>query len=446
MCHIFIIKRYLYKKIITMKNICLHILLFSALLLCRFASAQVLLGNMALTTVTIIDANHRIPLTAQTVLIEGGMIKDVFKDGSKPIPASYAILPLKGKFLLPGLIDTHVHLATDPSGTDNRAHTLNVLQQMLYSGITTVRDMAGDARTLAGLSRDALTGDIISPDIYYSALMAGPAFFSDPRTGSSTKGALSGKMPYMLAVTDNTNLQLAVAEAKGTGATGIKLYADLSPGLVAKIVNEATRQGLIVWGHAWLQQAMPSDLVKAGVSSISHAPLMVHEKLDKIPDKWKTQRHTNQFWDDSIPDLSTLFGLMKQRGTILDATLLTYKKWAQTDTAMQYDYEIGKRFIAGAYKAGVEICTGTDDDQEAFVQDEIKLLVSDADVTPIDAIIAATLNGAKALNIANTHGSILAGKTADLLVLDRNPLANMNNLTSVYLVIKKGLIFKKQAP
>ncbi|SDP76213.1 Imidazolonepropionase [Mucilaginibacter sp. OK268] len=425
-----------------MKKICLSFLFVPALLLCRFASAQVSLGGMALTTVTIIDANHRVPLAAQTVLIEGGKIKDVFADGSKPIPASYAVLPLKGKFLLPGLIDTHVHLATDPSGVDNRAHTLAVLRQMLYSGITTVRDMAGDARTLAGLSRDALTNDIISPDIYYSALMAGPTFFSDPRTGSSTKGAVSGKMPYMLAVTDSTNLQLAIAEAKGTGATGIKLYANLSPGLVGKIVSEATRQGMIVWGHAWLQQARPSDLVKAGVSSISHAPLVIHEKFDKIPDTWK-KHHTNRFWDDSIPNLNTLFILMKQRGTILDATLLTYKNWAQTDTAMQYDYEIGKRLTIEAYKAGVTICTGTDDDQEAFVQDEIKLLVSDAGFKPIDAIIAATLNGAMALNIANTHGTIWPGKTADLLVLDKNPLVTLDNLTSVYLVIKKGFIFKK---
>jgi len=63
--------------------------------------------------------------------------------------------------LLPGLIDAHVHMATDPSGTDNREHTLDALKRMLYSGVTSVRDMAGDARTLAGLSRDALTGDII---------------------------------------------------------------------------------------------------------------------------------------------------------------------------------------------------------------------------------------------------------------------------------------------
>lgn len=426
-----------------MRRIRLLLLFIPFLLLCDFSHAQVSLGRMALTGLTIIDANHRVPLAGQTVIIDSAVIREVFKDGTRPIPASYHILSLKGKYLLPGLIDTHVHFATDPSGTDNRAHTLSVLQQMLYTGITTVRDMAGDARTLAGLSRDALTGDIVSPYIYYSALMAGPTFFSDPRTGSSTKGAIAGKMPYMLAVTDSTNMPLAVAAAKGTGAAGIKLYADLSPGLAGKIITEATRQGMIVWGHAWLQMAKPSDLVKAGIGSISHAPLLIHEKVDKVPDLWKNQRHTKEFWDNAVPPMADLFNLMKQHGTILDATLLTYKKWADTDTAMRYDYEIGKRITANAYKAGVEICAGTDDDQEEFVQNEIKLLVNDAGFKPIDAIISATLNGAKALHIDSTKGTILPGKAADLLVLNNNPIEDISNLTSVYMVFKGGFIFKK---
>jgi imidazolonepropionase-like amidohydrolase len=405
--------------------------------------AQVSLGNIALTGVTIIDAGHHTPLSNQTVLIKNNMISNVFKDDSIEIPRSFNILRMEGKYLLPGLIDTHVHMATDPSGEDNRAHTLDVLQRMLYSGITSVRDMAGDARTLAGLSRDALTGDITSPDIYYSALMAGPVFFRDPRTVSTTKGAVAGKMPYMLAVTDSTNMVLAVAEAKGTGASGIKLYANLSASLVYKIVAEAKKQGMIVWGHAWLNDAKPSDLVKAGVSSISHAPLLLHDKLDSIPSSWKNGLHTNQFWNDSIPDLTSLFLLMKAHNTIFDATMAVYKKWAKENPSIQYNYEIEKRVTARAYKAGVKICAGTDDDQEGFVQNEIHLLVNDAGFTPIDAIIAATLYGAEALHIESTHGTIESNKIADLIVLDKNPLEDIDNIKSVYLVLKGGRIFMK---
>ena len=285
--------------------------------------AQVSFTKYALTDVTIIDANHKTPVPHQTILITNNIVSDIFKDASKPIPDSFTIISLHGKYVLPGLIDAHVHMATDPSGVDNRVHTLDVLQRMLYSGVTTVRDMAGDARTLAGLSRDARTGDIVSPDIYYSALMAGPDFFSDSRTAAATKGGVPGRMPYMLGVSDSTNLELAIAEAKGTGATGIKLYANLSASLVANIVAEASKQHTIVWGHAWLQDAKPSDLVKAGVSPVSHSPLLIHEKTDTIPASWKNTFHDSRFWDSVTPGFSSLFLLMKQHNTILDATLLT---------------------------------------------------------------------------------------------------------------------------
>jgi imidazolonepropionase-like amidohydrolase len=416
---------------------------FCLVMSCHLLKAQVSFSNYALTGVTIIDANHRTSLPNQTVLIKGGLIADIFSAGSQNIPDSFNILHMEGKYLLPGLIDAHVHMATDPSGMDNRQHTLDVLQRMLYSGITSVRDMAGDARILAGLSRDAATGDIISPDIYYSALMAGPVFFSDPRAAATAKGGAPGKMPYMMAVTDSTNIVWAVAEAKGTGASGIKLYANLSAPLVAKIVAEARKQGIYVWGHAWLQDAKPADVVKAGVSPISHSPLLIHDKMDTIPLSWKKIRHDDAFWDKSVPDLSSLFELMKLNHTILDATMLAYRQWEDQDSSMRYDYEITKRITARAYKAGVTIDAGTDDNQEDFVHKEMELLVTDAGFSNIDAIVAATLNGATALHISDTQGTVTAGKIANLVVLNQNPLENMKNIESVFLILKNGAIYKK---
>jgi imidazolonepropionase-like amidohydrolase len=426
-----------------MKNIliCLSVTFIS--LIATVSYGQLSVPEVALTGLTIIDANHPQPLSGQTILLKGKIITAIFPDKSQAIPPGFVIMPLTGQYAIPGLIDTHVHMATDPSGTDNRAHALASLSDMLYSGITTVRDMAGDARTLASLSRDALTADIASPDIYYSALMAGPVFFSDPRTAASTAGGTPGKMPYMLAVTDSTNWVSAIAQARGTGASGIKLYANLSPRLVQSITAEASKQHLIVWGHAWLQDAIPSNLVNAGVSSVSHAPLLLHETISKVPQEWKTQTHDAAYWDKATPNLSALFALMKAKHTILDATLLTYKKWGESDKTVQYDYEIGKRLTIQAYKAGVIICTGTDDDQEQFVQEEIKLLVKDAQFTPIDALIAATLSGAKALQIDNHTATIEPGKDASLLILNKNPLADIDNIKSVYMVIKTGRIYRK---
>jgi len=419
------------------------------MLLSFLARAQTIFPVYALSDVRIIDAIHRIPLDHQTILVRGGMIDQVFPDGSRQLPDSITVINLHGKYVIPGLIDTHVHLATDPSGVDNRNNTLNVLSRMLYSGITSVRDMAGDARVLAGLSRDAATGEIVSPGIYYSALMAGPDFFTDPRSVVSTRGGVAGRMPFMQAITDSTPFPLAVAAAKGTGATGIKLYANLSAKQVAAIVSEANRQGMKVWGHAWLEPAVPSDLIRAGVGSLSHAPLLVAEVLhrpsfDSLPPSWQKAGLSDAFWRDSVAGkMDALFQLMKQHNTLLDATMATYKQLAEQDTTKNWYYALTRRITAAAHRAGVKICAGTDDDQEKFVQNEIKLLVRDAGFSPIDALLAATQYGAEALGIEGTHGTIAAGKAADLVVLNQNPLDDPDNLGSVYLVIRNGAIFAK---
>src|SRR5215467_526756 len=398
------------------------LLFFAFIFVSETSLAQASFEDLALTDATIIDANHPKPLEHQTIVIKDGIIKEIFADGNRKVPDSSNVIALNGKYLIPGLIDTHVHMATDPTDVDNRASTLNVLNRMLYSGITSVRDMAGDARTLASLSRDAMTGDIISPDIYYSALMAGPVFFNDPRTVSSTRGLIAGHAPFMKAISDTTDLVRAVAEAKGTGATGIKLYANLSAPLAAKIIAEAKRQGIKVWGHAWLDAAKPSDLVKAGIGSVSHVPLLIYDNFDSIPVSWRG-KHNDKFWDDSAHVHTSLFELMKANNTILDATILTYKIAATNENSRwYYQYQIGKRLIVDAYKAGVKICTGTDDDQEQFVQYEMELLVNEAGFSNIDALIAATKNGAEAIGIEKTRGTIEAGKTADLLVLNKNPV------------------------
>ena len=412
-------------------------------LLGRFVDAQVSLHSYAITGVTIIDASRAQPLAFQTVVIRDGVIDRIFSDGASTLPDSMVLIRAPGKFLIPGLIDTHVHMATDPSGVDNRESTLRVLRRMLYSGITTVRDMAGDARVLAGLSRDALVGDILSPNIYYSALMAGPEFFTDPRTASSSMGGQSGSMPYMRAVTLQTDMPLAVAEARGTGARGIKLYADLSPALVDSIVAVAHRQHMLVWGHAWLQQSKPLDLVRAGVGSLSHAPLLIYQTMDSVPSAWKHGAHPAKFWDDHVHADAALLDSMKRRHVILDATLSAYKQWVKQDSGFSYLYEITRRMAAQAYRAGVEICAGTDDDQEAFVQSELHLLVHDAGMTPYDALVAATRNGAAALGLSERVGTITVGKVADLVILDKNPLEDIDNLSFVWMVVKGGRMFSR---
>ena len=194
---------------------------FSAQLLAQLSFEKYVLQN-----VNIVDVNNQNILEDYTLVIQGNKISKIMPSSEYVPNENTQSFNFKGKYVLPGLIDAHVHMATDPT-MERRDDAEITLKQMLLSGITSVRDMAGDARALASLSRDALVGDIDAPNIYYSSLMAGTVFFSDPRTIATAQGGVSGQMPYMKAIDDSTNIPLTVAEAKGTGAHGIKFYACL---------------------------------------------------------------------------------------------------------------------------------------------------------------------------------------------------------------------------
>ncbi|MGH7618360.1 MAG: amidohydrolase family protein, partial [Gemmatimonadaceae bacterium] len=223
--------------------------------------------TIAITGTTVITGTGAV-LQNQTILITDSIITVIGPARVIKTPTGAQIVDGRGKFVIPGLIDAHVHLATEPSGEDTRPRALARLEAALYGGVTSVRDMAGDTRALGPLARDARAGTIASPDIYYAALFAGPAFFSDPRTHSSAEGETAGAVPWMRAVTDTTDFKTAVREAKATGARAIKLYAMLDSTAAARAIAAAHAQGMLVWAHASLRPATPGQLAGAGVDAV----------------------------------------------------------------------------------------------------------------------------------------------------------------------------------
>ena len=388
------------------------------------------------------------------VLVIGERIGKIFPDSEfdRGTSAKAKVVDVTGQFLSPGLIDAHVHLATPP----NRRQAEAVLRRDIYGGVTAVRDMADDLRAVGDLARAGLVGEIAAPDIYYAALMAGPDFFTDKRTAMVSAGGMPGQVPWMQSVTEQTNIPLAVAEAHGTYATAIKLYGDLTPTLVAKITAEAHRQHMLVWAHSTLYPAKPSDVVSAGVDAISHACLLVREPETNIP-RW-TEPHPPvnlaPFRSGRNPALATLFAEMVPRGTILDATIWAYGPNIVDSTIPPpqpgaCDDRIAGAIAGQAYRAGVQIDVGTDNvadwsDQWPDMFHEMDALTTEAGMPTAAILRSATLIGAKAAGQARDMGSIEPGKLANMVILARDPLADLRNLRTVVMTVKRGHVFPRR--
>ena len=356
---------------------------------------------------------------------------------------------LAGKFLIPGLIDSHQHLATPPDRIEAEAR----LRRDIYSGITGTRDMADDLRQIADITRAARIGEIASPEIAYAALMAGPSFFDDPRTQAIAAGAVAGRVPWEQAIDAKTDMPLAVARAKGTYASAVKIYANLPGPLVAAITREAHRQGMRVWAHGMVFPATPFEVVDAGVDTVSHTCYLAYQAMAKRPDAYQHRFPIDAalFARDN-PVMARLFADMVRRGTVLDATLHVYRE-VEAAAREQHKPPLCTVALAGrltnqAYRAGVAISSGTDGDTplgDLFPSlfDELELLRDAAGLPPVAVLQAATLTGAKAMGEDKDMGTIEPGKLANMVVLARNPLDDVRNFRSVVLTVKRGRQFPR---
>lgn len=405
----------------------------------------------ALTNVTLIDGNGGPPQPQMTVIISGERIVDIFHAGKKP-PADARVIDLSGHYIIPGLIDSHVHLGAGQTkeGIDR------LLRFALFGGITTVRDMGGDAIALQELAKAASSRETLSPRIYFCALMGGPTFFSDPRVQASAHGLIAGDTAWLRAITPETNIAKAVAEAKATGATGVKIYADLPAALVSKISAEAHRQRLKVWSHSTIFPAKPSDAILADVNVLSHSAYLVWEGASRVPDSYRARLSADY---ESVPvgsdAITALLTRMREKGTILDATLFVFNNLARAaqpppgvrDMKLLLDWTV--RVTKRAHELGVKVAAGTDSmgvpgrDALPNLHSELEMLVTHCGFTPLEAVTAATRIGAETLGITDSYGTIAKGKIADMVVLSGDPSKDIRNTVRIVYVVKGGKLHKR---
>ena len=389
----------------------LHWLLLTATLL----PAQTLVLQHA----NVIDGFSAQPQLGMTVIVRDGRIESLQK-GEQAAPPGATALDLKGKWLLPGYIDAHVHIS------DLRAAHLALL-----SGVTTARSMGVAHFVDVGFRELHRQGLSDIPDFVASGYHVRPhpdpnLFVDFPKLIDLMPG-VSGAGNVRRVVRANLErgvqvIKILATERAGTPDTDPRKRTFTDEEMAA-IVDEARTAGIPVAAHAHGEEGAAAA-VRAGVRSIEHGTYLSDETLTE----------------------------MKRRGTFLVSTIATIidliEPGGEYDNALlsirgRHMLPRAREMTRHAYKIGVKIAAGTDSgygpNSNRRVPDEIAELVG-IGMTPMEAIQSATSVAAECLGISQRTGSIRPGLEADLIAVERNPLEETSVLGDVLLVINDGKV------
>lgn len=389
------------------------------------------------------------------------------------VPPDARVIDGHNGWLIPGLIDSHVHLLFLEKGSAGEA-LANDLKDLLAQGITAVRDMGTNPKELLARAN----AQTAAPRVYAMQLVAGPRFFYGREAVKLPNGSIGYRLPQAqimqlrgwtpMMFNHGDDADSLVREAKRVGASGLKLYAYLDSTSARQLVDAAHRAGLPAWGHAWVQPASPRELMRAGEDGLVHASLFVGDLLSPLARdsllgggailEAGAELETAEAAHDS--QIGETLDSMAKRGTFLEPTLdVTLRSVAHFDAkpaAPSTSENFARAAVAfsmavtrEAVKRGVRITAGTDHVAYGPIRDraaltsELQLLVDSIGLSPAAALLAATRDAAAAIggNAAQELGTIEPGRQADLVLLNRNPLEDIRNLEAVEWVMRGGTLW-----
>lgn len=363
----------------------------------------------------LLDGTGAAPIDKASIVVNGGRITAVGRAGEVTVPAAAARVSLAGKTVMPALIDTHTH----PAAT--RETLVDQLQGKAYYGVGAVLSMGLDASSLAfDVRGETLPGA--------ARLRTAGRGITSPEPGRSD-------VPYW--ITTEAEARKAVQELASRAVDIVKIWVDdrdgkykkLTPALYGPIIDEAHRLGLRVAAHIFaLDDA--KGLLKAGVDVFAHG---VRDR--DIDDEFLAmlKARPQVVLIPNLPDrgVSPDYGWLS--GSV-PAGELQKLQAATPRAAAREAFAIQARNLAKMSAAGVRIAMGTDGFSPWSQHIEMEDMVA-AGMTPAQVITAATRNGAQLLQLSD-GGTIEAGKRADFVVLDANPLDDITNtrrISAVYL-------------
>ena len=393
-------------------------------------------GDFAIVGARLIDGTGAPVVEHAVVIVRGGRIAAAGPETTVQVPPGMKVLHAEGKSLLPGLWEMHTHYSGVEFGP-----------ALLSAGITTARDCGGESEFLTTVRRKIDLQHALGPKLLLAGLIdsGGPLAFGAVDVKSAAEGVA------------------AVDEYADQGFQQIKVYTQIRPDVLKAICAEAHKRGMSVTGH--VPKALNAfDGIVDGMDQINHLQFIVRAMSS---DGGAT---TVDLGSDRA---TAMVVLLKERQIVVDPTA----GWAEmagrpkdVDVASfepgirAAPYTLASKYLAlgsllaetagftermatnqkvirALYEAGVPIVAGSDTGLLGYgLNRELELYVR-AGMTPIAAIQAATIVAARAMKLDKESGSIEAGKRADLLLVEGNPLINISDLRRVISVVKDGRLY-----
>jgi imidazolonepropionase-like amidohydrolase len=383
---------------------------------------------LAVTGARLVDGRGGPPVDDAVILISGDRFSAVGAKGRIAIPKDAKVLDVNGQTVIPGLIDAHIHFTyvTDPQDF----HTLNaataayraadLLRKCLWNGITTVRDVASFENS-GIMARKAFEDGLL---VGSRPIVSGQGITSTG--GHGTEGASRGTV---MEVDGPDGFRQGVRAQLKAGADLIKILCPFSREEILAAVEEAHAHERFISVHPSQFKAQYDFLrwtVEAGADCFEHAYAVPDDLIPRIAEKKIA----------CVPTLSILLILGGQ-----------YQK-----RGPEWDWKVKKYFecepiFKKLRQAGVKMAVGTDAINENMAEypglffKETDQFVAHG-CTPMETIVAATKVGAEVSDAAGLLGTIEAGKLADLVVLEKDPLADIRNLRTARIVVQGGKIVK----
>ncbi len=394
-----------------------------------------------------------------SLIVEDGRIAAIGSDLA--MPAGAEVLDGEGRFLMPGLWDMHVHMAGPVDGLLHLSH-----------GVTTVRDLANDNELIARRSADFEAGRDLGPRVLKAGFLDGGGPFAGPSKALAD---------------DADTVREWIDRYADEGYVQIKLYSSLKRELVPGAIEYAHAKGMRVSGHVPVGMSA-REFVELGADELQHANFLFLNFLAGRDDDTRTPlrfrmvaEHADRV-DLSGGEVRDFINLLRQRGIVVDPTLVAFEgmfldqprlpaptyaavvhrlpaTWqrriaaggsglaAEDGRAVMRHRAAFERMIAlvgELHRSGVPIVAGTDAAAGLSYARELELYVQGG-IAPTEVLRIATVNAARTMGLERQRGSLAAGQTADLILIDGDPSRIISDVRRVHTVIRGDRVYDAAA-